>query len=42
MASDGRERALTEFDDMLKACGFAIIAASPTRHEFSVIQAERR
>lgn len=39
---EGRERALSEFACMLKMNGFALVDVLPTRHDFSVIVAERR
>ncbi|MGY0194840.1 methyltransferase [Leptothrix sp. BB-4] len=38
----GRERGLAEFRDLLEAAGFEPVAVTPTRHEFSVIEARRR
>jgi O-methyltransferase domain/Dimerisation domain len=37
----GRERSRNEFDDLLTRSGFEVISVSPTRHEFSVIEARR-
>jgi len=37
----GRERSRNEFDDLLNRSGFEVISVSPTRHEFSVIEATR-
>jgi len=37
----GRERSEGEFRDLLKLGGFEMLSVSPTRHEFSVIEAKR-
>jgi orsellinic acid C2-O-methyltransferase len=37
----GRERSKDEFDDLLTRSGFEVISVTPTRHEFSVIEARR-
>ncbi|WP_201494541.1 methyltransferase [Rubrivivax sp. A210] len=37
----GRERTLAEFEALLRPAGFEVVGLSPTRHEFSVIEARR-
>ncbi|MEY4751283.1 MAG: hypothetical protein RIQ60_3497 [Pseudomonadota bacterium] len=38
----GRERSLAEYAELLASAGFEVSAVSPTRHEFSVIEAHCR
>ena len=37
----GRERSLAEFAALLEPVGFSIVGSTPTRHEFSVVEARR-